>query len=29
MYVEYISGPQILWTADLGIGFGGPVIKNG
>jgi len=23
------GGPQVLWTADLGIGFGGPVIKNG
>jgi hypothetical protein len=21
------KGPEILWTADLGIGFGGPVIK--
>jgi outer membrane protein assembly factor BamB len=23
------NGPEILWTADLGIGFGGPVIKDG
>jgi outer membrane protein assembly factor BamB len=23
------KGPEILWTADLGIGFGGPVIKDG
>jgi outer membrane protein assembly factor BamB len=23
------NGPEVLWTADLGIGFGGPVIKDG
>jgi outer membrane protein assembly factor BamB len=23
------QGPQVLWTTDLGIGFGGPVIKSG
>jgi outer membrane protein assembly factor BamB len=23
------SGPQVLWTVDLGKGFGGPVIKDG
>lgn len=23
------SGPEVLWTADLGIGFGGPVVKDG
>lgn len=23
------SGPQVLWTTDVGIGFGGPVIKDG
>lgn len=23
------SGPEVLWTTDLGIGFGGPVIKDG
>src|SRR5512136_3486484 len=23
------TGPEVLWTADLGIGFGGPVIKDG
>jgi outer membrane protein assembly factor BamB len=23
------SGPQVLWTVDVGKGFGGPVIKNG
>ena len=23
------SGPEILWSANLGIGFGGPVIKEG
>jgi outer membrane protein assembly factor BamB len=23
------KGPEILWTADLGIGYGGPVAKNG
>ena len=23
------EGPEVLWTADLGIGFGGPVIKDG
>jgi len=23
------GGPQVLWTVDLGKGFGGPVIKNG
>ena len=23
------DGPQILWTADVGKGYGGPVIKNG
>jgi len=23
------AGPEVLWTADLGAGFGGPVIKDG
>jgi outer membrane protein assembly factor BamB len=23
------QGPEVLWTVDVGIGFGGPVIKNG
>ena len=23
------EGPEVLWTTDLGIGFGGPVIKDG
>lgn len=23
------TGPEVLWTANLGVGFGGPVIKNG
>jgi outer membrane protein assembly factor BamB len=23
------QGPEVLWTADIGIGFGGPVIKDG
>jgi outer membrane protein assembly factor BamB len=23
------GGPQVLWTADLGIGYGGPAIKDG
>jgi hypothetical protein len=23
------GGPEVLWTADLGAGFGGPVIKDG
>jgi hypothetical protein len=23
------SGPEVLWMVDLGIGFGGPVVKNG
>lgn len=23
------NGPEILWTADVGIGYGGPVIKDG
>ena len=23
------TGPQVLWTVDVGIGFGGPVIKDG
>ena len=23
------NGPEVLWTADVGIGFGGPVIKDG
>lgn len=23
------TGPEVLWTADLGAGFGGPVIKDG
>ncbi len=23
------NGPEVLWTVDLGIGFGGPVIKAG
>ena len=22
-------GPKVLWTADVGIGFGGPVVKDG
>src|SRR5512137_1578646 len=22
------AGPQVLWTVDVGKGFGGPVIKN-
>ncbi|MCX6255067.1 MAG: hypothetical protein NTV31_11400, partial [Bacteroidia bacterium] len=22
-------GPEVLWTVNVGIGFGGPVIKNG
>jgi len=23
------TGPEVLWTAELGVGFGGPVIKDG
>ena len=23
------SGPDVLWTVDLGIGYGGPVVKDG
>lgn len=23
------GGPEVLWTVDLGIGYGGPVVKNG
>jgi len=23
------QGPEVLWTVDVGIGFGGPVVKNG
>ncbi len=23
------SGPEVLWTIDVGIGFGGPVVKEG
>ena len=23
------AGPEVLWTANVGIGFGGPVIKDG
>ncbi len=23
------NGPEILWTVDIGIGFGGPVVKDG
>ena len=23
------NGPEVLWTADVGAGFGGPVVKNG
>lgn len=23
------QGPEVLWTAEIGIGFGGPVIKDG
>jgi hypothetical protein len=23
------KGPDVLWTADVGIGFGGPVVKDG
>lgn len=23
------EGPEVLWTADVGIGYGGPVIKDG
>lgn len=23
------QGPQVLWTSDIGIGFGGPVVKDG
>jgi outer membrane protein assembly factor BamB len=23
------NGPEVLWTVDVGIGFGGPVVKNG
>lgn len=23
------SGPEVLWTANIGIGYGGPVVKNG
>ncbi|MEI6050518.1 MAG: PQQ-binding-like beta-propeller repeat protein [Bacteroidota bacterium] len=24
-----LQGPEVLWTASVGVGFGGPVIKNG
>lgn len=23
------NGPEVLWTVDVGIGYGGPVVKNG
>lgn len=23
------SGPEVMWTTDLGIGYGGPVVKDG
>ena len=23
------NGPQVLWTVDVGPGFGGPVVKDG
>ena len=23
------NGPEVLWTVDLGVGFGGPVVKDG
>jgi outer membrane protein assembly factor BamB len=23
------TGPEVLWTANVGIGYGGPVVKNG
>ena len=23
------NGPEVLWTVDMGIGFGGPVVKDG
>ncbi|SHK07001.1 PQQ-like domain-containing protein [Tangfeifania diversioriginum] len=23
------GGPEVLWTVDLGIGYGGPVVKDG
>lgn len=23
------TGPEVLWTANIGIGYGGPVVKNG
>lgn len=23
------SGPEVLWTVNIGIGYGGPVVKNG
>ncbi len=23
------NGPEVLWTADIGIGYGGPVVKSG
>jgi outer membrane protein assembly factor BamB len=23
------NGPEVLWTADIGIGYGGPVVKDG
>ena len=23
------NGPEVLWSVDIGIGFGGPVVKNG
>ena len=23
------NGPEVIWTANVGIGFGGPVIKDG
>ncbi len=23
------NGPEVLWTVNIGIGFGGPVVKDG
>lgn len=23
------NGPEVLWTANIGIGYGGPVVKDG
>ena len=23
------SGPEVLWTVNVGIGYGGPVVKDG